>query len=338
MWQTLKTKLLITGGNGWVGRVFYEELSKIPSFDIFILDKNKLDQGSARFIFENTDLSAKKPTIAEDHFFQCDLTNEYNKLLKAIEGMDIVVHLAAALEILPVEEIEKCNKVGTENLFKACQEKGVKKIIFASTVMMMWDKLTQEPYKSICDGTFKAKLSTEQILRTDLRKDFDIEQLKKLCGESFQNVFTYMDSKRFGEEQAVKFTQQGGSSLIMRLGWVNTDNSPYVCKEENDKKFVAGQPSHSRDSVWLSVEDAASFSQSCIKSVLKSKENSLQIYYAVSNNAHCFFDIEKSRRELGWKPESHLETKKKEGWIMRKDLRKTEVVVSHDVQRIEKHF
>ena len=59
--------------------------------------------------------------------------NDYNSLFEATKNIDIVIHLAAALNGSK-KKLNKINAQGTRNLIKACGKNNVKKILFISSL------------------------------------------------------------------------------------------------------------------------------------------------------------------------------------------------------------
>ena len=61
---------------------------------------------------------------------------DLDALLKAFEGVDVVYHLAGIIDINADQEdmIWNVNVGGTKNVVKACQEKGVRRLVYASSV------------------------------------------------------------------------------------------------------------------------------------------------------------------------------------------------------------
>ncbi len=61
---------------------------------------------------------------------------DLDALLKAFEGVDIVYHLAGIIDINADQEdkIWGVNVGGTKNVVKACEEKGVRRLVYASSV------------------------------------------------------------------------------------------------------------------------------------------------------------------------------------------------------------
>ena len=64
---------------------------------------------------------------------QADIT-DFDSLLKAMEGIEAVVHLAAdARDEAPWDSILNLNLIGTYNIFESAHRCGIKKIVYASS-------------------------------------------------------------------------------------------------------------------------------------------------------------------------------------------------------------
>lgn len=107
-------RVLITGGSGRMGRYVAEELKptgrRIMVFDV------------------------KRPDYEGVEYVEGDL-DKIDGLMAALEGVDEVIHLAAVPgETGEAERIFRINVDGTFNMLEACARKGVKKVVFASSV------------------------------------------------------------------------------------------------------------------------------------------------------------------------------------------------------------
>jgi len=123
--------ILITGGTGSFGKKFVETvLKKFSPKKIIIYSRDELKQ----FEMQN-DPKYKKEGVLMRYFIG-DVRDE-KRLIRAMEGVDIVVH-AAALKQVPAAEYNpfeavKTNIIGGQNVIDACFETGVKKVIALST-------------------------------------------------------------------------------------------------------------------------------------------------------------------------------------------------------------
>ncbi len=123
--------ILITGGTGSFGRRFIRRLlkdfSQVRKIIVFSRDEFKQFQMQKEFP-EN-----EYPQL---RFFLGDIRDK-DRLYRAFEGVDYVVHAAALkqvpiLEYNPIEAV-KTNILGAQNIIEAAIDKGVKKVIALST-------------------------------------------------------------------------------------------------------------------------------------------------------------------------------------------------------------
>ena len=126
-----KSSILLTGGTGSFGQAFIDSLlSKYPKIKrivIFSRDELKQDLMSRRF---------PESKFKGIRYFLGDI-RDYNRLLRAFDGIDIVIHAAAlkqvpAAEYNPIEFI-KTNVLGAQNIIEASIEKKIKKVITLSS-------------------------------------------------------------------------------------------------------------------------------------------------------------------------------------------------------------
>ena len=123
--------ILVTGGTGSFGKAFVSHLLrtsiKIKKLIVFSRDELKQDQMRSEFP-ENKFRSLR--------YFLGDV-RDYQRLIRALEGVDIIIH-AAALKQVPVAEYNpiefiKTNVLGAQNIIEASIEKKIKKVITLSS-------------------------------------------------------------------------------------------------------------------------------------------------------------------------------------------------------------
>lgn len=126
-----KKSLLITGGTGSLGKALVEEiLYRYPDIQrLVIFSRDELKQFDMAQKFSEE----KYPCI---RYFIGDI-RDVNRLRRALEGVDYVIH-AAALKQVPAAEYNptefiKTNIIGSENLIEACLDTGVKGVVALST-------------------------------------------------------------------------------------------------------------------------------------------------------------------------------------------------------------
>jgi UDP-N-acetylglucosamine 4,6-dehydratase/UDP-glucose 4-epimerase len=111
-------KILITGGTGSLGQALARRLLKLNVDTVRIFSRNENNQ-----VRMESDLKDDRL-----RFFVGDV-RDYNRLVRALEDVDIVFH-AAALKHVPVIEYNpfeaiKTNVIGTQNVIEACLHEDV---------------------------------------------------------------------------------------------------------------------------------------------------------------------------------------------------------------------
>ena len=125
------SRILITGGTGSFGRVFVKTvLDRYPQVKrLVVFSRDELKQWDMRQQFP----ADRYPQL---RFFLGDVRDQ-DRLRRALEGIDTVVHAAAlkqvpAAEYNPIEFI-KTNVLGAENIVQACLDTAVQRVVALST-------------------------------------------------------------------------------------------------------------------------------------------------------------------------------------------------------------
>lgn len=124
-------KVLITGGTGSLGQmlveVILEKWPQISKLIVFSRDEQKQFQMNQKF-----PSGSGKPL----RYFIGDV-RDYDRLKRALKGVDYVIHAAAMKHIHIAEynpmECIKTNIIGAENLINACLSTGVQRVVALST-------------------------------------------------------------------------------------------------------------------------------------------------------------------------------------------------------------
>jgi len=123
--------ILITGGTGSFGKAFIRSVldhcPKVKRLVVFSRDELK------QFEMQQEFPASKYPAL---RFFIGDVRDQ-NRLRRALEGIDTVVH-AAALKQVPAAEYNpfefiQTNIMGAQNLIEACLDTNVKRVVALST-------------------------------------------------------------------------------------------------------------------------------------------------------------------------------------------------------------
>lgn len=117
--------VLVTGGAGFIGRHLVKRLNRESSCPVVLVDN------LSRAIWQHSDEGA------EGVQFQLGDIRDHATVAEAMNGCDIVFHLAAQSNVLgAVRDIEysfSTNVQGTFNVLRAARERGVKRVIFTSS-------------------------------------------------------------------------------------------------------------------------------------------------------------------------------------------------------------
>lgn len=121
--------ILLTGGTGSFGRKFTEiVLKKYAPKKLIIFSRDEFKQHEMAKVFPDGPYNIR--------YFLGDVRDK-DRLYRALEGVDYVVHAAAlkhvpALEYNPMEAV-KTNVMGADNIVDAAIDRGVKKVIALSS-------------------------------------------------------------------------------------------------------------------------------------------------------------------------------------------------------------
>ena len=125
------SRILITGGTGSFGKAFIEEtLRRFPGIQrLVVYSRDELKQWELQQLFPESRFPQLRCFIGD--------VRDRGRLVRALEGIDTVVHAAAlkqvpAAEYNPIEFINT-NVLGAENVVQACLDTGVRRVVALST-------------------------------------------------------------------------------------------------------------------------------------------------------------------------------------------------------------
>ncbi|HWX30688.1 MAG TPA: UDP-N-acetylglucosamine 4,6-dehydratase (inverting) [Steroidobacteraceae bacterium] len=125
------TSILVTGGTGSFGRAFVRRvLARYPNVRrLVVYSRDELKQFEMSQSFGEAEFPAIRYFIGD--------VRDADRLRRALEGIDVVVH-AAALKQVPAAEYNpfeciKTNVLGAQNVIEACLDTNVKRVLALST-------------------------------------------------------------------------------------------------------------------------------------------------------------------------------------------------------------
>lgn len=166
----MKTKVLVTGGCGFIGRAVVRQLLK-KKYDVIVID----------------DFSNSSP-FEEDlvEIIKFDLTKS-NGLAEILKKADYLIHLAARVGGIKFmnssqSQILHDNLLMDANIIKGANQVRMKKIVYASTAIV-YDKVKKLPHK--------------EIPTSDLPLPRSIYGFSKLVGERLLRVYNQDDGVNY---------------------------------------------------------------------------------------------------------------------------------------------
>ncbi|MBN2240727.1 MAG: NAD(P)-dependent oxidoreductase [Dehalococcoidales bacterium] len=248
----MKKKVVVTGIAGCIGSVLYNNLK----------DKWEITGIGRR---ESTEYPV---TVAD--------ISDASSLDTVFSGAYAVIHLAAnAHAWAEWKAIEGPNITGTENVFRAARESGVKKVIFASSNHATGLYENDEPYCRIVKGDYTGLVPS---------KIPQIDHTMPLRPDGYYGV-----SKVFGEALGRYYAEKHGMQVIcLRIGTVNRENRPWDVRQ-----FAT----------LFQYKDLVKMTDKC----LLDDTIGFEVFYGVSNNKWRFWDVSHVRDCLGWMPEEDTE-------------------------------
>ncbi len=305
-------KILVTGASGFLGEWVVRDLLKRGHF-VRVLHR------------KSSDLSGL-PSHVEKHIG--DVTN-IDSLLSALEGIDGVFHLAGLIEYKRSERqrMYDINVGGTRNVLKACQSKGVRKLLYLSSVTAIgasFDKKTllnedsEYNVKHLGLGYFDSKHEAEKCVMEAVRSG---KMEAKMVNPS--TIYGPGDAKKGSRKTMVKvakgefpFYTCGGVNVISVHDVVEASYRAYVAGRPGERYILAGENIRIKD-LFKEIADIAGvrppriYLPRLILFVLGfagdfmnrfSGRRFLSVENAWTSTLFHWFDNTKAKRELGLNP------------------------------------
>jgi len=260
--------ILVTGSNGICGSAIFESILN-EKYSIIYTDI-KQNRNKNFVVADLTDLNSIKSLFDKFKF-------------------DTLIHFGGSSDPKTEwKDVLNNNITGTYNILNVAVEKGIKKIIFASTNHVMGMYEINNPLK--CFSLPEASSNKEII---DNKMDVKPDSL-------------YGVSKLFGENLCKFYSENFNvSCYIIRIGSIREKNNdhPYIYAEEGVQKGLWEKGSSEYKfqekrlkSIWMSRRDFVHMIDKLLD--YTDLENKYDIFYATSLNSRRFFDIETAIEKL----------------------------------------
>jgi nucleoside-diphosphate-sugar epimerase len=267
------TRILITGANGLIGNLLYAHLAAQP--------ERYEPYGCARAADPDPRPRVGGAVRVPEGRMRIADVGLMPQIRAAVEGMHTVVHLAGEVgDHAGYKRILRTNITGTHNVFEACHEAKVKRVIFASSNQVVFGYLTDPPYSLLRAGKFdEVDMTRYQPVRHDWPT--------RPTGD-------YNVSKIYGESLAHVYAQRHGMSCIsVRIGWVTPDDRVPVRDGGPAARML-----------WCSQRDVIQLLTLCIDAPGTLRHD---VFFAQSANRYGFADLSHSIEVLGFAPQDDAE-------------------------------
>jgi NAD+ dependent glucose-6-phosphate dehydrogenase len=251
-------KILITGAGGRIGEILRADLA--AEHELRLLARSAMpDAGAEVHHGDVADLDSIRP---------------------ALEGVDSVIHLAAAAAVdAEWEQVLAANIVGARNVYEAARLAGVPQVIYASTTHTV-------------AGHERAAAPGIYELDHELTFGIDVEPRPDSL---------YGASKVFGEALGRWYSDVHGLSVVcLRIGYVSgVTDEEFIARAPVAEDFGPAEVAvrWRVRAIWLSRRDCARLFRAAL-----AYEGRWALAYGTSDNPRQIWDLEPARRLLGFEP------------------------------------
>ncbi len=253
--MTKNMKVLVTGGSGQLGQMFLRHYG---------------DRYELRLTYNTHSVEAPGHEVV-----QMDLT-DYDAVLKAMQGMEAVVHFGAdSASRAQWDSILPNNIEGTYNAYEAAREAGVMRFVFASSNHAAGFELKEE-----------GLVGPDAPIRPD---------------------GLYGVSKCFGEALGRYYHDRYGMQVIcLRIGTCHGQDDDASQRARLEEMMARGG-SYPYDvsttlSMWLSPTDMSQLAHRSLET-----DCPFGIFYGISDNTPPAFDLSEAKRVLGYEPQDDVQ-------------------------------
>ena len=260
-------KILITGAYGLIGNKLFRHLDGPGGgYEVYGLGRRKAPSKRLK--------EEASYVIDRERYAVVDIA-DFEAVKRSLQGMDVVVHMAADPGSEDWQSIRSSNLTGAYNVLEAARQNAVKRVVLASTVQVNRGYALQEEYEKVFAGECEElPAGFRRIRHTDPVKPVSLYGASKVWTEALAHVYAHA---------------HGVSCLCVRIGWVTPSDWP-------DRRMVFP--------VWCSARDATAMIELCIEAPMSLR---FDVFYAVSDNRCGWADIDHAREVLGYEPRDHSE-------------------------------
>ena len=259
-------KVIVTGATGQIGYMTYKRLKEQPEkYDAYALDCKR---GPSVRVPGTWRLE-----IPDEKFILCDIA-DFDQVRQAVEGIDVVAHLAADPSGESWESLLNSNIVGTYNVFEACKVAGVERIVAASSITVSQGHREQKPYKAMMERRHADIPDDVEMITPDIPAEpRSLYAATKVWTESLARTYAH---------------RHGLSCICVRIGQVERDRP---------------RPPQGAD-IYVSQRDIVQIFEQCINA-----DDSLkfEIFYGMSDNDFRWVDISNAQQKVGFRPQDRAE-------------------------------
>ncbi len=294
--------ILITGGSGYFGS---------------LLVRKALEKGYRCRVFDLVDADDRPPNV---EFYQGDIRN-YDSILKACEGVDIIHHNVAQVPLAKDRKLfREVNINGTENLLRAAVAAGVSKVVYTSSSAVYGvpesNPVREESPKVPREAYGVAKLEGENRCAEYRERGLDVTIVRPR---------TVLGHGRLGIFQILfEWVYNGYNIPVLGKGdnryqFVHADDLAEACilagEHAGGDAYNIGAERFGTMREMLEALCAHAGTGSHVKGVpmgpatiLMEVTSSLGLsplgaYHSLMYGRSMYFDITKAKNELGWQPQ-----------------------------------
>jgi nucleoside-diphosphate-sugar epimerase len=187
--------MLVTGGTGFLGLHVCDHFATL-GWDVTALDLKPFEEGD---------------NLSDVEYVEADIRDE-ERMRAVMEGVDVVVHAAAALALWDDERIRSVTVDGTRTVLEAAADAGVDRVIFISSITVYGDEadspITEDAPLSAIGAYGQSKIDAERVCE---------EMRDELC-ISILRPPSFIGPRRLGIFEILFDWIEDGASIPL-IGW-----------------------------------------------------------------------------------------------------------------------